>query len=151
MIEHAENARLSKKLVTLDQNVKLDVPVADLAVHEPDYKNLIAFLKAMEFNALTRRVAEKGNVDAGEIEANPKLISGEIAITSAPPPAGASAPRSAAGRGSLDLGDLPPPQPSPASGRGSAGAEPASPPSRWPSAASKRCAARSSILRNTRR
>src|SRR5919106_779474 len=60
LIEHADKARISKKLVTLDHNVKLDVPVADLAVHEPDYKNLIAFLKAMEFNALTRRVAEKG-------------------------------------------------------------------------------------------
>ncbi len=30
-------------------NVPLEVPVDDLAVHEPDYKNLIAFLKAMEF------------------------------------------------------------------------------------------------------
>ena len=36
----------------------LDVPVDDLAVHEPDYKHLIAFLKAMEFTTLTRRVAE---------------------------------------------------------------------------------------------
>ncbi|MGH8735021.1 MAG: 5'-3' exonuclease, partial [Burkholderiales bacterium] len=67
LIEHAEAARLSKKLVTLDQHVKLDVPVADLAVHEPDYKNLIAFLKAMEFSTLTRRVAEKGAIEVGEI------------------------------------------------------------------------------------
>ena len=43
-------ARLSKKLVTLDQNVPLDVPVDELAVHEPDHRNLIAFLKAMEFS-----------------------------------------------------------------------------------------------------
>jgi len=47
LIEHAEMARLSKKLVTLDDKVKLDVPLADLAVHEPDYTNLIAFLKLM--------------------------------------------------------------------------------------------------------
>ncbi len=133
LIEHAENARLSKKLVTLDQNVKLDVPVADLAVHEPDYKNLIAFLKAMEFNALTRRVAEKGNVEPGGIEADPKLISGEIAITSPPPSSSSPSPlrgRSSGeagrerGQARFDLGDLPPPQPSPASGRGSAVAEP---------------------------
>src|ERR1700741_5407329 len=58
LIENAEAARISKKLVTLDGHVKLDVPIGDLAVHEPDYKRLIAFLKAMEFNALTRRVAE---------------------------------------------------------------------------------------------
>src|SRR6188768_3825380 len=31
LIEHAEKARLSKRLVTLDQHVQLDVPVADLA------------------------------------------------------------------------------------------------------------------------
>ena len=50
LIDNAELARLSKRLVTLDQNVPLEVPVDQLAVHEPDYKNLIAFLKAMEFN-----------------------------------------------------------------------------------------------------
>ena len=66
-------ARLSKKLVTLDDNVKLDVPLADLAVHEPDYKRLIAFLKAMEFTTLTRRVAEFSGVDAGEIEPDETL------------------------------------------------------------------------------
>ena len=38
LIDNAEKARLSKKLVTLDDNVKLDVPIGDLAVHEPDYK-----------------------------------------------------------------------------------------------------------------
>src|SRR6185503_4396021 len=58
LIENAERARLSKKLVTLDAHVALDVPLADLAVHEPDYKQLVAFLKAMEFGTLTRRVAE---------------------------------------------------------------------------------------------
>ena len=58
LIENAEKARLSKKLVTLDSHVKLDVPIGELAVHEPDNKRLIAFLKAMEFNSLMRRVAE---------------------------------------------------------------------------------------------
>ena len=73
LIENAEKARISKKLVTLDQNVKLDVPMADLAVHEPEYKNLVAFLKAMEFNTLTRRVAEFGDIDASQIEAAARL------------------------------------------------------------------------------
>ena len=74
LIENAQNARLSKKLVTLDDHVKLAVPLADLAVHEPDYKRLIAFLKAMEFVALTRRVAEFSGVDAAEIEPDPKIM-----------------------------------------------------------------------------
>ncbi len=64
LLDNAEIARISKRLVTLDQNVKLEVPVEDLAVHEPDYKNLVAFLKAMEFSTLTRRVAEKSGIDA---------------------------------------------------------------------------------------
>jgi DNA polymerase-1 len=68
VIDNAERARLSKKLVTLDANVALEVPLAELAVHEPDYKRLVAFLKAMEFAALTRRVAEFSGIDAGEIE-----------------------------------------------------------------------------------
>src|SRR6201994_989359 len=70
LIDHAEAARMSKKLVTLDDSVKLDVPIGDLAVHEPDYKRLIAFLKAMEFNTLTRRVADFSGADAAEIEAS---------------------------------------------------------------------------------
>ncbi|MGD0023136.1 MAG: DNA polymerase I, partial [Xanthobacteraceae bacterium] len=82
LIENAEQARLSKKLVTLDDHVKLDVPIGDLAVHEPDHKRLIAFLKAMEFNALTRRVAEFSSIDAGEIEPDAKLAVGGGSIPS---------------------------------------------------------------------
>ena len=91
LIDHAEAARLSKKLVTLDQRVDLDVPVADLAVHDPDYRNLIAFLKAMEFTTLTRRVVEQSGIDASTIEPSAKLAAHEVAITS-PPPAQASSP-----------------------------------------------------------
>src|SRR5262244_2998490 len=76
LIDNADKARLSKRLVTLDDHVKLDVPLADLAVHEPDYKRLIAFLRAMEFTALTRRVAEFSEIDAAEIEANAEVGAG---------------------------------------------------------------------------
>src|SRR5438128_5895046 len=76
LIENAERARLSKKLVTLDAHVKLDVPIGDLVVHEPDHKRLIAFLKAMEFNTLTRRVAEFAEIDASQIEPDGTLKAG---------------------------------------------------------------------------
>ncbi len=102
LIDNAEMARISKKLVTLDQHVPLEVPVEELAVHEPDYKLLIAFLKAMEFNTLTRRVAEKSGIDASAIEA--KQASGTVSRSSA----------------ATDLFGSPPPQPSPAGGGGSA-------------------------------
>ena len=75
LIDNAEIARLSKRLVTLDQNVPLDVAVDELAVHEPDYKHLIAFLKAMEFSTITRRIAEKSGIDASAVEADAKLVS----------------------------------------------------------------------------
>src|SRR6516165_6382256 len=90
LIDNAENARLSKKLVTLDDHVKLDVPIGDLAVHEPDHKRLIAFLKAMEFNVLTRRVAEFAQLDAGAIEPDAGLAGGGAqsnpAQETSPPP-----------------------------------------------------------------
>ncbi|EKS30708.1 DNA polymerase I [Afipia felis] len=67
LIEHAEKARISRELVLLDNNVKLDVPLDELAVHEPDSRKLVAFLKAMEFSTLTRRVAEYAQIDPADI------------------------------------------------------------------------------------
>ena len=75
LLDNAERARLSKKLVTLDAHVALDVPLAELAVHEPDYKRLIAFLKAMEFTTLTRRVAEFSGIEAAQIDPDGKFSS----------------------------------------------------------------------------
>ena len=75
LIDNAELARVSKRLVTLDRNVPLAVSVDELAVHEPDYKHLIAFLKAMEFSTITRRIAEKTGIDASAIEADAALAS----------------------------------------------------------------------------
>jgi DNA polymerase I len=70
LIENAEKARISRQLVLLDDHVKLDVPLDDLAVHEPDARKLIAFLKAMEFSTLTRRVADYAQIDPAAIEAD---------------------------------------------------------------------------------
>ena len=83
LIEHAGNARLSKKLVTLDDQVRLTVPLGDLAVHDPDYKRLIAFLKAMEFNSLMRRVAEFSGVDPAHIDAEGRLAGHHVMEVSA--------------------------------------------------------------------
>ncbi len=78
--------------MTLDQNVKLDVPLADLAVHEPDHKLLIAFLKGMEFSTLTRRVAEFAGVDAGAIDPSAAAPQIQRASASAPAPASSASP-----------------------------------------------------------
>src|SRR6267154_1952977 len=67
LIENAEKARISRQLVLLDDKVALDVPLDDLAVHEPDARKLIAFLKAMEVSTLTRRVAEYSQIDPSNV------------------------------------------------------------------------------------
>ena len=115
IIDNADKARLSKKLVTLDDRVKLDVPIGDLAVHEPDHKRLIAFLKAMEFSSLTRRVAEFSSIDVAEIEPDAKLA---VRGGSSPLPlAGEDDAQSASGGGVSAALSKPAPS-SPASGGG---------------------------------
>ena len=89
LIENAEKARISRQLVLLDDKVKLDVPLADLAVNEPDARKLIAFLKAMEFSTLTRRVSEYSQIDPADVEAdavNKSGASGKSAGSPPPPP-----------------------------------------------------------------
>ncbi|MGM4901868.1 DNA polymerase I [Tardiphaga sp. 866_E4_N2_1] len=100
LIEHAEKARISRQLVLLDDKVALDVPLDDLAVHEPDARKLIAFLKAMEFSTLTRRVAEYAEIDPADVEADSATKS-----SSAP---SAPSPLAGEGRGggSTSEGDL---------------------------------------------
>ena len=57
LLENADNARISKKLVTLDDKAPLPEGPEHFAVHEPEPKTLIAFLKSLEFNAISKRVA----------------------------------------------------------------------------------------------
>ena len=95
LIANAEKARISRQLVLLDDKVKLDVPLDELAVQEPDARKLIAFLKAMEFSTLTRRVAEYSQIDPADVEADAGNKSG-----------GASSPAPAKAKSSDDSGDL---------------------------------------------
>ncbi len=89
IIDNADKARISRELVTL----KNDVPVAqgegldDFVLEPADGPKLIAFLKAMEFSSLTRRVAEATGTEAGEIEAATVLV--ERADTAHGPDVGA--------------------------------------------------------------
>ncbi|MCI5077802.1 DNA polymerase I [Oricola sp.] len=69
LIEFADQARLSRELVTLRTDTPLDIDLDGLKLEPQDGPKLIAFLKAMEFNTLTRRVAEAVGADASEVEA----------------------------------------------------------------------------------
>jgi DNA polymerase-1 len=116
LLENAEKARISRKLVLLDDQVALDTPLDELAVHEPDARKLIAFLKAMEFSTLTRRVADYSQIDPSDVEADAGNKSGS---TSPLPLAGEA--RSDPGGGFFEFASGSTPTPSsPASGRGSA-------------------------------
>ncbi|WP_020187493.1 DNA polymerase I [Methylopila sp. 73B] len=95
LIANAELARISKRLVTLDQHMTLDVPLADLAVEDPNPTRLVAFLKAMEFNTLTRRVAEATGVDIATVTPDAEMMSAKRTTSSSP-----STPRGGAGSGS---------------------------------------------------
>ena len=68
IIANRELVLLSRRLVTLETETPLDVPLDALILHPQDGAKLIAFLKTMEFNTLTRRVAEACDCDASAID-----------------------------------------------------------------------------------
>jgi DNA polymerase-1 len=74
LIENADNARISLRLVTLEDKVPVTELPGEFSVHEPDPKDLIAFLKAMEFGSITKRVAAHfGIEDVEGIAAAPSV------------------------------------------------------------------------------
>src|ERR1700726_3909324 len=121
LIENAEKARISRKLVLLDDKVDLEVPLDDLTVQEPDARKLVAFLKAMEFSTLTKRVAEFSEIDPSDVTADIGSKSGASAFASLPlaekvdENGNAPVRQSAAGGDPFDgaRGDTPPPPPPP--------------------------------------
>jgi DNA polymerase-1 len=67
LIEFADQARVSRDLVRLEQNVPVEHQLDEFAVTTPDAQTLIGFLKALEFTTLTNRVAK-------DLEADPEAI-----------------------------------------------------------------------------
>src|SRR5690606_9653422 len=53
-------------------DVPLEVPIERLGVQEPDSDALLGFLREMEFNTLTRRIAEKLGVELPPMPEKPK-------------------------------------------------------------------------------
>ncbi|HEX2555246.1 MAG TPA: DNA polymerase I [Microvirga sp.] len=92
LIENADKARLSKQLVMLDCEAPLPAPLDALRLEEPNPRTLVAFLKALEFSTLTRRVAELYDVDPQSVEPDPRLLPGGEAVTRRGDGEAASAP-----------------------------------------------------------
>ncbi len=66
--------RLSKKLVELVRDAPVVTSLDDLGLHDPDARALVAFLQAMEFTTITRRVAELYGVEAQEVAPDPAFV-----------------------------------------------------------------------------
>jgi len=58
LINHAEQIRLSKQLVTLKDDVPVEEPWESFAVRDPEPSTLLQFIDALEFRTLGRRVRE---------------------------------------------------------------------------------------------
>ncbi|MEO0389533.1 MAG: DNA polymerase I [Pseudomonadota bacterium] len=69
LVEHADQIRLSRDLVKLDQNTPLEFGLDDLEVRDPQPDVLMPFLAEMEFRTLTKRIADQLGVEAPTIEA----------------------------------------------------------------------------------
>jgi DNA polymerase-1 len=63
LIQFADQARISRQLVTLEDHAPIVHPPDALGVQEPDPKTLLGFLQTMEFNSLTQKIAVALGVD----------------------------------------------------------------------------------------
>ncbi len=64
LIDNRAQIELSKRLVQLDENMELPFTLDDLEVREPVPEQLLEFLTKMEFRTLTKRIADKLDVEA---------------------------------------------------------------------------------------
>ncbi|MFT6658070.1 DNA polymerase I [Maritalea sp.] len=90
LIEFADQARVSRDLVTLKIDVPVDVQLDDFVRQPLDATLIIPFLKAMEFTTITKRVAAAIDADADAIDA-------DASLAPEPAPEGAAAPTTDAG------------------------------------------------------
>ncbi|WP_289041837.1 DNA polymerase I [uncultured Aliiroseovarius sp.] len=68
LIDYADQIRVSRDLVKLDDGMDMDLPFEELELKEPEADTLLDFLAKMEFRTLTNRVAKKMGVEPPEIK-----------------------------------------------------------------------------------
>ena len=81
LIENAEMARISKKLVQLDDHAKVPLKLADLKVKKPDTAKLYAFLQEQGFKSVLSRMEKKFGAANDEAPAAPAPAKHEKAQT----------------------------------------------------------------------
>jgi len=80
LLTFADQVRLSRELVRLADDAPLPVAIDTFAVKPPHAETLAAFLEALEFRTLARRVAEAGSLAPPSATAKPAPV--EVAIDS---------------------------------------------------------------------
>jgi DNA polymerase-1 len=85
LLAYADNARLSKELVTIQKNVPVTLDLERFGRREPDREALLRTLAALEFHALARRMGLEGG-DAGKRERGGESVVEANADAAAPSP-----------------------------------------------------------------
>ncbi len=70
IIEFEDQAYISKKLVTLKNDIPLPISIEETSLKEIEPEKLIGFLKEMEFKTLTEKKSRELNVDSDSIKAS---------------------------------------------------------------------------------
>src|SRR3954469_8223844 len=70
LLEHAENARLSKELVTIRDDLPVDLDLAALSVKTPEYSRLRDLFLELEFHSLAKDIVAQA---PAEQEAKPRV------------------------------------------------------------------------------
>jgi DNA polymerase-1 len=76
LLAQADNARLSRELVTIRRDVPVELDMAELVLHEPDREALIRLLSELEFFSLVKRLAG-AQVAAGAASAAGAAVGGQ--------------------------------------------------------------------------
>jgi DNA polymerase-1 len=98
LIEFADQARVSRDLVTLKLDVPVEVPMDRLGMHEPKAPDLLSFLRDMQFSTLTKRIAEGLGQPVPALQDKPKPA--PAASDTSAKPAAAEAKGKVSGAGS---------------------------------------------------
>ncbi len=81
LIEHADDARMSLKLVTLDAECKVPFPLEEFKTHDPDKPELMAFLEKHAFNSIMKRL---GNAPVSQSQSEIPALNDQKATVQVP-------------------------------------------------------------------
>jgi DNA polymerase-1 len=79
LLGQADNARLSRELVTIKRDVPIELDVSRLTLQEPDQEAAVRILTELEFFSLARKLAGQGSAPAAASDGSPPAAPAEPA------------------------------------------------------------------------